>query len=82
MTSLCQVTANGRRPAWALKLDVANFFPSIHKATLYELLARHFRHPELRWLTRTLLFHDPTTHYYFQARDARGPGSPHYPVPL
>ena len=71
------------RPAWALKLDVANFFPSIHKATLAALLTRHLTHPELLWLTRTLLFHDPTTHDHFQCRDASGPGpgSPHYPVP-
>jgi RNA-directed DNA polymerase len=83
MIFLRQVTANGRRPAWALKLDVANFFPSIHKATLYALLARHLRHPELLWLTRTLLFHDPTTNYHFQARapGIPGPGGPHYPVP-
>ena len=54
MTFLRQITANGRRPAWALKLDVANFFPSIHKATLAVILARHLSHPELRWLTRPL----------------------------
>jgi len=42
---LRQVTANGRRPAWALKLDVASFFPSIHKQTLSEILARRFGHP-------------------------------------
>ncbi|MGH7322074.1 MAG: hypothetical protein ACRELA_20960, partial [Candidatus Rokuibacteriota bacterium] len=28
MEFLRRVTANGRRPAWALKLDVASFFPS------------------------------------------------------
>jgi RNA-directed DNA polymerase len=83
MTFLRQVTANGYRPAWALKLDVANFFPSIHKATLYEILERDIKHPELRWLTRTLLFHDPTTNYRFQSRPpgTPGPDSPHYPVP-
>jgi len=71
MRFLRQVTANGRRQAWALKLDVANFFPSIHKATLYEIIARHIQHPELLWLTRTLLFHDPTTNYLFQRRNRR-----------
>ena len=44
----------------ALKLDVASFFPSIHKATLYQILAAKIHPPELLWLTRTLLFHDPT----------------------
>ncbi|MGH8473402.1 MAG: hypothetical protein ACREVJ_13310, partial [Gammaproteobacteria bacterium] len=39
--------------------------------------------PEVRWLTQTLLFHDPTTHYRFQSRNRRKPGpeSLHYPVP-
>jgi RNA-directed DNA polymerase len=83
MTFLRQITANGQRPAWALKLDVANFFPSIHKATLAAILTRHLSHPELLWLTHTLLSHDPTTNYHFQSRDpsSPGPGSPHYPVP-
>ena len=83
MTFLRQETANGRRPAWAVKLDVANFFPSIHKATLHEILARKIAHPELRWLTRTLLFHDSTTNYRFRSRDPRahGPESRRYPVP-
>jgi hypothetical protein len=83
MRYLRQETANGRRPAWAVKLDVANFFPSIHKATLHEILARKIAHPELRWLTRTLLFHDPTTNYRFRSRDPRahGPESRRYAVP-
>jgi RNA-directed DNA polymerase len=83
MTFLRQVTANGRRPAWALKLDVASFFPSIHKATLYEMLARHIRQPELQWLTYTVVFHDPTTNYSFQSRGRHvpGPQSLRYPVP-
>src|SRR5439155_17565212 len=41
------------------------------------------RHPELLWLTRTLLFHDPTTDYRFRSLRAAapGPGSAGYPVP-
>ena len=39
MKFLRRVTANGRRQAWALKLDVASFFHSIHKATLSEVIA-------------------------------------------
>ena len=49
---LRRVTANGRRPAWGLKLDVASFFSSIDKQTLYDILARRVRTPELLWLTR------------------------------
>jgi len=82
MIFLRRATANGRRPAWALKLDVASFFPTIHKQTLYEIIAARIRHPELLWLTRALLFHDPTTNYRFRALipDAPGPGSARYPV--
>ena len=74
---LRRVTANGRRGAWALKLDVASFFPSIHKATLDAILARQVRHPELLWLTRTILFHCPMGDYRFRALvpGAPGPGS-------
>jgi retron-type reverse transcriptase len=82
-TFLRRVTANGTRPAWALKLDVASFFPSIHKETLYTIIARHVADPRLLWLTRTLLFHDPTSDYRFRSRDGRTPPptSARYPVP-
>ena len=45
---------------------------------LAEILMRHVRHPELRWLTRTLLFHDPITNYRFRSRvpGVHGPDSP------
>ncbi len=80
---LRQATANGRRPAGAMHLDVASFFPSIRKETLSELIAARFRDPEVRWLTQTVLFHDPTQHYRYRTRNGRtpGPGSPRYPVP-
>ena len=83
MQFLRQVTVNGRRPAWALKLDVASFFPSIHKQTLFEIIARRIKNPEVLWLTRTILFHDPTTNYRFRSLDRRAsePGTAGYPIP-
>jgi hypothetical protein len=82
MTFLRRVMANGRRPAWALKLDVASFFPSIDKQTLIDIIARQIKDPELLWLTRTLLFHDPTTNFSFRSRirGAPGPKSAAYPI--
>ena len=76
-------TANGRRPLFALHLDVAGFFPSIDKEVLCALLARRLRHPEVRWLTSVVLFHDATTDYRFCSRDERTapPGRAGYPVP-
>jgi hypothetical protein len=82
MQFLCAATANGRRRAWALKLDIASFFASIHKQTLYRIIARQIRNPEVLWLTRTVLFHDPTTNYHFRSHDgsAAPPNSAAYPV--
>jgi len=88
-TFLRRITANGKRRAYALKLDVASFFPSIDKATLCSILDSAIRHPELRWLVRTILFHDPTLDYRFKPRGPRGerpraraaPESGRYSVP-
>jgi retron-type reverse transcriptase len=83
MQFLRRITCNGRRPAWALKLDVAGFFSSIDKRTLYGIIAQHVRDPELLWLTRTILFHDPTRDYRFRSLDpaAPGPQTAGYPIP-
>ncbi len=83
MEFMRRVTRNGQRPAWALHLDVARFFASIDKETLYRIIARRIRDPEVLWLTGSILFHDPTTNYRFR-RGPRGidhPGSLGYPVP-
>ena len=72
-TMLRRATANGRRPAWAIKLDVASFFTSIEKRRLYRILRRRVKDPELRWLTRVILFHDPTRDYRFQSARPRSP---------
>jgi RNA-directed DNA polymerase len=71
MSFLRKATANGKRPAWALKLDVASFFPSIEKRRLNRILRQAARDPELRWLTRVVLFHGPTRDYRFQALGPR-----------
>lgn len=83
MAFLGRATASGRRPAFALELDVASFFPSIDKAVLFELLCRRERDAEARWLAEVLLFHDPTEDYRYRAgrRHTAPPGSAGYPVP-
>src|SRR5437867_2312643 len=55
----------------------------IHNETLFAILARTVRDPQLLWLTRTLLFHDPTADYRFRSLKAGipAPGTPGYPVP-
>lgn len=83
MLFLRRITANGQRRAWALKLDIASFFPSIDKQTLAAIIAGRVCDPELRWLTQTILFHDPTVDYRFKGgpRHTPPPTSRRYPIP-
>lgn len=57
------ITQNWSRPAYYLKLDLANFFVSIDKNILHELLARHISEPWWMQLADTILFHDPRQNY-------------------
>lgn len=57
------ITQNWSRPAYYLKLDLANFFVSIDKNILRELLARHISEPWWMALAETILFHDPRLNY-------------------
>lgn len=52
-------TRNWSRPAWYLKCDVANFFVTIDKAVLAELLEARIPEPWWRGLADLVLFHDP-----------------------
>lgn len=62
-TFLRRVTANGTRPAWYLQLDIRNYFMSIDKQVLFDLLAPRIANDDARWLTRLLVFHDCTRDY-------------------
>jgi len=53
------ITQNWSRPASYLKMDVANFFVSIHKPTLRELLLAKIDEPFWADLTERVLMHDP-----------------------
>ena len=57
------ITQNWTKPAFYLKLDLANFFVSIDKRILQRLLARHIHEHWWLQLTETVLFHDPRQNY-------------------
>jgi hypothetical protein len=61
------ITQNWIRRAFYLKLDLANFFVSIDKNILYELLASKIVGPWTLWLTQVVLFHDPRGDVYLKA---------------
>lgn len=60
------ITQNWSRPAYYLKLDLANFFVSIDKMVLFELLAEKIPEPFWRELAALILFHDPRADFEFR----------------
>lgn len=53
------ITRNWKRPAYYLAADVRNFFVSIHKPTLLDLISGKIHEPWLLTLTKQVLFNDP-----------------------
>lgn len=53
------ITNNDQIPAYYAQVDIANFFVSIDKTILFDILKKHI--PEGFWLdlTKTIVFHDP-----------------------
>ncbi|MCG3177449.1 MAG: hypothetical protein MOGMAGMI_02423 [Candidatus Omnitrophica bacterium] len=64
------VTQNWSRPAWYLKLDLANFFVSIDKRILREQLAARVVEPWWMRLAETILFHDPRQNFELRGSPA------------
>jgi RNA-directed DNA polymerase len=62
------ITQNWTRPAHYLKLDLANFFVSIDKCILRDLIAARVTEPWWLQLAELVLFHDPRLNY-----ELRGP---------
>jgi len=55
-----QATKNGKVRAYFLQLDIKDFFPSINKEILFQLIAHKVQDPDVLWLTRVVLFWDCT----------------------
>lgn len=53
------ITRNWTRPAFALKADIANFFNSIDRSRLLEIVERKVPEDQLRALIRQVTLHDP-----------------------
>lgn len=64
------VTANWSRQAWYLKCDLANFFVAIDKRILRVQLHARVTEPWWRWLTDTVLMHDPRSDYELRSDPA------------
>lgn len=73
---LRQATGNGNCSASFLKMDAHNFFMSIDRRLLFDMLATRCHDPDLLWLLRVIVFHDPTTDYELQDRENLRAGLP------
>ena len=60
------ITQNWSKPAYYLKLDLANFFVSINKNIVRDLLARRITEPWWMCLAETILFHDPRQNFEYR----------------
>lgn len=60
------ITQNWSRPAYYLKCDLANFFVSIDKPILRELLVARIVEPWWMALAELVLMHDPRTDFEFR----------------
>lgn len=55
-----QASEGGRnRESYYLQMDIKSFFTSIDKQCLYSILARNIKNPEILWLSKVIIFHDP-----------------------
>ena len=61
------ITQNWSRPAYYLKADLANFFVSIDKLILRDLIALHVTEPWWLQLAEMMIFHDPRTNVIIQS---------------
>ena len=64
------ITQNWTRPAYYLKLDLANFFVAIDKGILREQISARVTEPWWMWLAETILFHDPRQDFEYRGNPA------------
>jgi len=62
-----QITDNFQGKAYYLQFDLSNYFLSINRNILYNLLIKYVKEEENKWLIRQILFHDPRQNYYSKA---------------
>jgi len=65
-----QVTKNGNVRAYYLQLDVKDFFPSISKEILFELISCKVSDPDVLWLTKLIIFWDCTRSFVVRGDNA------------
>ena len=60
---LRKITKNGNVRAYYLQLDIKDFFTSIHKQTLFSIIKKKIKNPDILWLAETIISWDCTCSY-------------------
>lgn len=61
---LAKASLGRRRKVYYLQLDIQSFFVSLNKNILFEIIKKEVKNPEILWLAKTIIFHNPTENYY------------------
>ncbi len=69
-TAMRSISKNGNVRAYYLQLDVKDFFITINKKILFDLVSAKIKDTGMRWLAESLIFSDPTANY-IQCGDRR-----------
>jgi RNA-directed DNA polymerase len=59
----CKITKNQTKRCFYLQLDVFNFFMSIDKIILFDILCKKTKDKNISHLLKTVIFHNPTKNY-------------------
>ena len=58
-----KITNNSKDKVYYLQLDIHNFFMSIDKEILFNILNKKIKDKNISWLTKEIIFHNPTKDY-------------------
>ncbi len=73
-----QITKNSKEKAYFLQLDIHNFFMSIDKNILFNMLSKKIKDKNWLWLTKTIIFHNPTNNYFQKGLTWKKAGVPEH----
>ncbi len=59
-----KVSQNNRATAYYLQIDIESFFVSLKKDILFSMIRRKVKNPEVLWLAKTIIYHNPTAYYH------------------
>ena len=72
-----KASKNGKIRVYYLQLDVKNFFTSIDKSILFDIIKKKVNDPDVLWLTETIIFWDCTKSYILKDREGLIDKIPH-----